>query len=137
MALGGKTILKSAFKTTRKLENAEADFGTAEDYGPILLGQEALYLFNHDEMLYIPLNELASIEVRLAEPAGGGSCNLVGVTVHDLSIQDVRGNTFPSKIIRPEKIDRAVEQILKTQPTLSYQVIGVSGSCVATNPSCC
>jgi len=135
MALGGKTILRPAFRSTRQLNNAEADYSTAADYGPILVGQEALYLFNHYDMLYIPLDELVSIEVQLAERGGGGSCNLAGVTVHELIITDIHGNVFPSKVIQPAKIDRAVEQILQTQPTLSYQVIGTSGSSI--NPSCC
>ena len=137
MALGGKIILKPAFKATRKLDNAQADYDAATDYGPILVGQEALYMFNHYDMLYIPLDELASIEVELTERGGGGgSCNLVGVTVHDLRIKDVNGKEFPTKVINPGKIDLAVEQILKVQPALSYRVTGSLGCGGAANPSC-
>lgn len=120
MALGGKLKLKPAFRTSTKLAQAAEDYSTASHYGPLMVGAQALYLYDFYQICYIPLEELASIEMdtEANRGCGGGCC------AHEVRVIDTKGKVFKTKVIKAEKIDQAVEDILQKQPTVQYVLSG-------------
>ena len=119
------TKIKPAFKNTTKLAHIQEDFERATEYGPMWVGEDALYIFDFYDTRYIPLYELASIEMDVQDATMSGTCcNIATFTAHDVQITDRNGEIFRTKAIDPNKIHNAVQRILSRYPSLLYRVTG-------------
>ena len=87
------------------------------------------------DVLYIPLVELASIEMEAqSELAAGASCNNMTFTAHDLYIKTVNGQSIKTKVLNPQKAMKAFERISELNASVYCAVTG-NTACFAS-PAC-
>ncbi|MCL2853772.1 MAG: hypothetical protein FWE20_12240 [Defluviitaleaceae bacterium] len=123
------TKIKPAFRSTTELANVQEDFARAVEYGPMWVGEDALYIFDFYDTRYIPLQELVSIEMDVQDSAMCGcGCNLTAATPHDVKIVDKFGETFHTRAIDPNKIHYAAEKIKTLNPSMHFRTTGANYS---------
>ncbi len=98
----GKTKIKSAFRNARKLPAIEKDFSGAAAFGNIYVGKDALFV-EDISLLYIPLDELASIQLDVQDAVAGTCCNLSAITTHDVTLSTHSGESMRFKIVNVVK----------------------------------
>ena len=101
--------IRPAFKS--KLDNPQADFTNAIDYGSLWVGEKAFYFYDFD-VVYIPLEELASIELdSQSELVSGACCGNPSVSAHDVRITTTGGQSVSTRVLNPQKAQGALERV--------------------------
>jgi len=94
-----------------KLDNPQADFTGATDYGSLWVGEKALYIYDFD-IIYIPLEELASIELNTQSELGAAACcGNPSVSAHDVYITTTSGQSIKTRVLNPQKAQGALERV--------------------------
>jgi hypothetical protein len=108
-----------------KLDNPKADFTGATDYGSLWVGEKALYLYDFD-VIYIPLEELASIELDTRSSLATSSCcscNNFSVSAHDLRVTTTGGQSIRTRVISTQKALGAFGRISELNASVRCAVI--------------
>lgn len=119
----GRTKIKSAFRSTRKLPTIEKDFSEAARFGNIYVGNDALFV-EDISLLYIPLDELASIKLDIQNAVAGTCCNLSAITTHDVTVSTHNGESMRFKVVNAVKAYNALQQVLAQNGKISLSITG-------------
>jgi len=94
-----------------KLDNPQADFTSATDYGSLWVGEKALYIYDFD-VVYIPLEELAAIELSMqGELTAIACCCNPSVSAHDVRITTTNGQSMKTRVLNPQKAQEALGRV--------------------------
>lgn len=119
----GKTKIKSAFRNARKLPAIEKDFSGAAAFGNLYVGKDALFV-EDISLLYIPLDELASIQLDVQDAVAGPCCNLSAITTHDVTLSTHSGESMRFKIVNVVKAYNALQCVLAQNKKIKLSIAG-------------
>ena len=119
----GKTKIKPAFRGARKLPDIEKDFSAAAKFGNIHVGKDALFVEDLS-VLYISLDELASVQLDIQGETAGTCCNLGAVTTHDVTVSTHSGESLRFKVVNVAKALNALRQAIAQNGGIKLSITG-------------
>jgi len=97
------------------MENPRDDFEGAAEFGPLWVGQKALY-FHDMETVYIPLEDLDHIEMFLLP----GACGKAPCCAQDACFTVSNGKSITIKVLDHKYVERAADYARKLNPLIRY-----------------
>lgn len=91
------------------------DYKAAMEYGLIRVGKHAMFIEDVNTE-YIPLEDLARMDLTVERSSRGTCCGLVNVTAHEVTIVTQNGGIKKMRVINIDKTQAALEVVKTANP---------------------